>query len=118
MNRLRCIGSARVGGRVLGMALAAGLTLAGGAVQAQPGAGAERDDLKPFPAAGPGQARRVIRLPAERDVDGLRVGIVVGRTMLGDCNRQVLPARIDERTAEGWGYTTTWSPRVGRRPAP
>jgi ecotin len=49
--------------------------------------------------------RRVIRLPAEHDESGLRVGIVVGRSLWVDCNRQIFPARIEERTAEGWGYT-------------
>jgi ecotin len=90
-------------GRVFGMVLA--LILVAGAAQAQPGPRPPRDDLQAFPLAGPGQVRRVVRLPAERDENGLRVGIVVGRTMWVDCNRQVLPARIEERTAEGWGYT-------------
>lgn len=61
--------------------------------------------MQAFPQPGPGQARRVVRLPAERDEDNLRVGIIVGRTMMVDCNRQVLGARIEERTAQGWGYT-------------
>ena len=96
----------RIGGRVCGMVLAPVLILAGGgaAAQAPPGPRPPRDDLQAFPPAGPGQVRRVIRLPAERDESGLRVGIVVGRTLWVDCNRQVLPARIEERTAEGWGY--------------
>jgi ecotin len=103
MNQLR-LGPIRIGGRVLGMVLAPVLAMATGAVRAQPGPGPQPDDLQAFPPAGPGQVRRVIRLPAERDENGLRVGIVVGRTMWVDCNRQVLPARIEERTAEGWGY--------------
>lgn len=103
MNQLR-LGPMRVGGRRFAMGLASALTLATGAVQAQPGPHPQRNDLQAFPPAGPGQVRRVIRLPAERDEDGLRVGIVVGRTMWVDCNRQILPARIEERTAEGWGY--------------
>src|SRR5690606_29812935 len=45
-----------------------------------------------------------VRLPVERDETGLRVGVVVGRRMWVDCNRHLLPARIEERTAEGWGY--------------
>lgn len=61
-------------------------------------------DLAAFPPAPAGQVRRVIRLPLERDENALRVGVVVGRTMLVDCNRQILPARIEERTAEGWGF--------------
>jgi len=103
MHRRR-LDPTHIGGRVIALVLAPALTLVAGAVQAQPGPRPPRDDLQAFPPAGPGQVRRVIRLPAERDENGLRVGIVVGRTMLVDCNRQVLPARIEERTAEGWGY--------------
>jgi ecotin len=94
----------RSDGRAFGMVFVLILTLVADAGQAQPGPRPHRDDLQAFPPAGPGQVRRVIRLPAERDENGLRVGIVVGRTMWVDCNRQVLPARIEERTAEGWGY--------------
>lgn len=61
-------------------------------------------DLAAFPPAAAGQVRRVIRLPPERDENALRVGVIVGRTMLVDCNRQILSARIEERTAEGWGF--------------
>ncbi len=71
---------------------------------AQSGPRPAGDELQAFPQAGPGQARRVIRLPSERDENGLRVGLIVGRNMWVDCNRQVFAARIDKRTAEGWGY--------------
>jgi ecotin len=74
-----------------------------GDVQAQPRP--SRDELQAFPQAAPGQVRRVIRLPAERDENALRVGLVVGRTLWVDCNRQMFSARIEERTTEGWGYT-------------
>lgn len=104
MNRRR-LDPLRTGGCAFGLVLAAALTLAAGAAQAQRGSRPPRNDLQAFPQASPGQVRRVIRLPAERDESGLRVGIVVGRTMLVDCNRQVVPARIEERTAQGWGYT-------------
>ena len=62
------------------------------------------NELQAFPQAAPGQVRRVIRLPAERDENGLRVGVIVGRTMLVDCNRQIFSARLEERTAQGWGF--------------
>jgi ecotin len=88
------------------LSLALASVLAGAATaQAQPGPRGGRNDLQAFPPPAPGQARRVIRLAPERDEDGLRVGLVVGRTLLVDCNRQIFPARIEERTAEGWGYT-------------
>ena len=71
------------------------------------------NDLQAFPPAAPGQARRVIRLPPERDENGLRVGVIVGRTMMVDCNRQVFSARIEERTAQGWGFNYYVVSKVG-----
>lgn len=62
------------------------------------------NDLQAFPVPERGQVRRVIRLPTERDENALRVGVIVGRTMWVDCNRQVFSARLEERTAKGWGY--------------
>ncbi|KQW71720.1 ecotin [Phenylobacterium sp. Root77] len=91
----------RLGWRLSACSLVA--ALAAGEAQAQPRP--PRDELQAFPQAGPGQVRRIIRLPAERDENALRVGLVVGRTMWVDCNRQMFSARIEERTAEGWGYT-------------
>jgi ecotin len=63
-----------------------------------------QDELAAFPAAAPGQVRRVILLPQEADEDALRVGVIVGRTMLVDCNRHVFGSRLEKRTVEGWGY--------------
>lgn len=63
-----------------------------------------RDELVAFPQAPAGQVRRVIFLPAERDETALRVGVIVGRTMMVDCNRQVFSSQLEERTVEGWGY--------------
>ena len=83
----------------------AGVLLTGGAAGAQTKPRPQQDDLRAFPAPAAGQARRVIRLPPERNEDDLRVGFFVGRTMWVDCNRQIFPARVEERTAEGWGYT-------------
>lgn len=80
---------------------AAVAALSAGAVQAQ---SPPRDDMQAFPAPDPGQVRRVIRLPSERNEDDLRVGVVVGQMMWVDCNRQIFSARMEERTAEGWGY--------------
>lgn len=80
------------------------LALFAGEAQAQPAPRPPRDDMQAFPQAGPGQVRRVIRLPAERDENAIRVGLIVGRTMQVDCNRQMFSARVEERTAEGWGY--------------
>ncbi len=63
-----------------------------------------QDELVAFPQAQPGQVRRVILLPEAADEDALRVGVIVGRTMMVDCNRHTLGSRLEERTVEGWGY--------------
>src|SRR5205823_2793941 len=67
-----------------------------------------------FPAAQPGQVRRVIRLPAQPDENALRVGVIVGRTMWVDCNRQIFSAKLEQRTAAGWGYNYYVVTNVGQ----
>jgi len=62
------------------------------------------DDLKAYPAPSASQARSVIRLPAHANEDQLKLELIVGRTLMVDCNSQRLGGRIDTRTAEGWGY--------------
>lgn len=89
--------------RARSLALAAFLGIVAGAAHAGT-AHTAQSELAAFPPAAPGQVRRIILLPKEADEDALRVGVIVGRTMLVDCNRHVFSARIEERTAEGWGY--------------
>ena len=88
----------------LSLCLAAAVLASPLGAQAAPPRTAQ-DELAAFPPAPAGQVRRVIFLPAERDENALRVGVIVGRTMMVDCNRQVLSSRLEERTVEGWGYT-------------
>ncbi|MGO4838992.1 serine protease inhibitor ecotin, partial [Rhizobiaceae sp. 2RAB30] len=80
-----------------------------------------QDELAAFPKAQPGQVRRVILLPEAADEDALRVGVIVGRTMMVDCNRHTLGSRLEERTVEGWGYNyhvvTDVGPAVSTRMA-
>lgn len=63
-----------------------------------------QDELAAFPQTLPGHVRRVILLPTEANEDALKVGVIVGRTMLVDCNRHAFASRIETRTVEGWGY--------------
>lgn len=55
-------------------------------------------DLRAFPSARSGEVRRVIVVPREDDEDSLKVGIIIGRTMLVDCNRVSFGARLETRT--------------------
>ena len=99
----------QLGGRrrvSLSLCLAAAVLASPLAAQSQsPPPRTAQDELAAFPSAPAGQVRRVIFLPAERDENALRVGVIVGRTMLVDCNRQLFSSRLEERTVEGWGYT-------------
>lgn len=88
----------------LSLGLAAALLASPLSAQSAPPRTAQ-DELAAFPQAPPGQVRRVIFLPAERDENALRVGVIVGRTLMVDCNRQIFSTKLEERTVEGWGYT-------------
>jgi ecotin len=63
-----------------------------------------QDELAAFPTTMPGMVRLVILLPQEAEEEALRVGVIVGRTMLVDCNRHTFGSRLEKRTVEGWGY--------------
>lgn len=86
--------------------LAAGASVATPATvdQNQRGQRAAQNDLAPYPAAKRGETRHVIRLPALRGEDGRKVEIIVGKTQMIDCNNHVYGGRLQERTAQGWGY--------------
>lgn len=62
------------------------------------------DDLKPFPEAGTGYRRVVIRLPVVDAPDDRRVELIFGKMMEVDCNRHFLSGRLARKVAQGWGY--------------
>lgn len=68
------------------------------------GAWAQTDDLKPFPPPAAGMQRFVIRLPAVPAPDDHKVEVMVGKTLLVDCNRQMFSAKVTQKVAEGWGF--------------
>jgi ecotin len=65
---------------------------------------AAADDLKPFPEAGTGYRRVVIRLPVVEAPGDRRVELIFGKMMEVDCNRHFLSGRLARKVAQGWGY--------------
>ncbi|MEE4378573.1 MAG: serine protease inhibitor ecotin [Candidatus Competibacteraceae bacterium] len=60
--------------------------------------------MKPYPAADEGFTRQVFRVPAlENEADRL-VEIVVGKTLLVDCNPTRFMGSLESKVAEGWGF--------------
>ncbi|MEA3410855.1 MAG: serine protease inhibitor ecotin [Pseudomonadota bacterium] len=70
-------------------------------------------DMKPYPAAAPGQTRMVFRVPAVETEADSKIGIVVGRTILVDCNRATFGGNLEKRVAKGWGYPYYVLEKVG-----
>lgn len=66
---------------------------------------ANSDDLAPYPAASTGQVQHVIRLPSLGDEAMAKVEIIVGKTMTIDCNQHFFGGQLEQKTADGWGYT-------------
>ena len=72
---------------------------------AMPAPAAQPPDLRPYPPAAAGERRwwlSVDTTPAA--AENLRVELVVGRTLLVDCNRHLLQGTVEEESVPGWGY--------------
>jgi ecotin len=63
------------------------------------------DDLKAFPAAGPGRQRIVIRVPDVPNPEDFKVEVMLGKTIMVDCNRHSFGGTVTREEAQGWGYS-------------
>lgn len=61
-------------------------------------------DLEPWPAAGAGENRYVIRLPALENESGRRVELRIGKDLEIDCNRHWFGGELERDVVAGWGY--------------
>jgi len=81
--------------------LALALTLAGTSLYA---ADAKKDKTHMFPKAQEGFVQHVIEVPkTENDYDH-KVELLIGKTMLVDCNRHSFGGKVENVTLKGWGF--------------
>lgn len=64
----------------------------------------DENDLAPWPPAGPGETRYVIRLPAMDDEASHGVELEIGKEMEVDCNQHWFGGKFDRQVVSGWGY--------------
>lgn len=83
------------------MALVMGLLSAAGTA---PAGWAQPPDLRPYPPAAPGERRWLISVPAAPAAADQRVELMVGRTVMVDCNKHLLQGSLEEDSVPGWGY--------------
>jgi ecotin len=63
------------------------------------------ENVSVFPSPQKGMRRFVINLPTLENENNSKVEIIVGKTMMVDCNGHSLNGSIVEKTVQGWGYT-------------
>jgi ecotin len=95
-------GSGRVPGSPGALASALAGALLAVPLASPPALAATAPDLRPYPPAAPSERRWFIT------VDGagadLRVELLIGRTLMVDCNRHGLQGSLEEESVPGWGY--------------
>jgi ecotin len=71
------------------------------------------DDMEAYPPPEAGVVRTAFRLPAVENEQDRKVEILVGKTLLIDCNSAWFGGDLERRVAEGWGYPYSVLETVG-----
>ena len=64
----------------------------------------KKDNIHMFPQAQEGFVRHVIEVPKTKNDNDHRVELLIGKTMLVDCNKHLLRGKVENVTLKGWGY--------------
>ena len=64
----------------------------------------KKDNIHMFPQAHEGFVRHVIEVPKTKNDNDHRVELLIGKTMLVDCNKYSLRGKVENVTLKGWGY--------------
>ena len=76
-------------------------TLAGSSLYAEP---AKKDNIHMFPQAQEGFIRHVIEVPKTENDHDHRVELLIGKSMMVDCNHHSFSGKVESVTLKGWGY--------------
>ena len=83
------------------MILAFAVTIAGSSLYAEP---VKKDNIHMFPQAQEGFVRHVIEVPKTESDHDHRVELLIGKSMMVDCNHHSFSGKIESVTLKGWGY--------------
>lgn len=62
------------------------------------------EKVAPYPKAEKGMNRQVIYLPKQEHEENFTVELLIGKTLLVDCNHHMLGGTLEGKTLSGWGY--------------
>ena len=63
-----------------------------------------RDKTAMFPKAKEGDVQYIISVPKTPNDYNHKVELIIGKTMLVDCNKHSFSGKVEEVTLKGWGY--------------